>query len=98
MYENIGVLKKQLDNAHQYLEEQNYSEEESSILFVYYQNYLFDLNDELLSNVEMEQYSELSRYKIDNITKALEEKEALIKVKSNPIVYKLGDKLSEIVE
>lgn len=98
IYENINILKKQLDTARHFLSQQDFSADEKSILYLFYQNYLFDLNNELITNKELVEYEHFSRYMVDTITKALAEKGALIKVKNNPVTYQLSDDLQRVVE
>lgn len=99
MIEKLETSLKKISHATKYLKTLDVTEEEFQILFIMIQNILFDTNDQPLKNTQLDEIvSDLSRYKIDNITKKLSNKGYIIKTKDNPIVYELSGKIIDIIE
>lgn len=95
------LLIKQLNIAESYIESKELGEEKSAILHLFFQNHLFEDEEELLSNLQIHAITKdgkISRAKVDKYTKELEEEGYLLKVKSKPITFRLSDKLMQIVE
>lgn len=95
------LLIKQLSNAESYIKSKELGDEKSAILHLFFQNHLFEDEQELLSNAqihEIKKDDKFSRGKVDKCTKELEKEGYLLKVKSKPITYRLSDELMQIVE
>ena len=98
---SMSLLERQLYTAKTYIENKDWDEHKSSIIFLFFQNHLFEMTERLLSNEEIHSDynpNNLSRRKIDAITKELEDEGLLSKVKKRPIVYDLTDKAMRVVE
>lgn len=97
----MSLLKKQLDSAEAYIKGKEWSEIKSTILSVYFQNHLFEFDNELLTNIELTEFlksQNIKRSKVDKITKELYNEGYLSKVKSRPVVYKLSDSIIQKLE
>ncbi|UUX35268.1 hypothetical protein [Fundicoccus culcitae] len=97
----LELLKMQLDKAESFIESQQLSEEESGILFYFFQNQLFEDEQELLSNIRLSEIMEgrkISRSKIDKVTKQLETLGYLVLVKKKPLVYQLSEEMLLVIE
>lgn len=100
MIEETKIQIKKLKNAEEYIDNNDYSDREKQVLFLYVQNHLFEYFDRYISNKEIADIlrGQLSRNLIDKTTKKLEQKETLVKINNKPIVYKFSDKLINILE
>ncbi len=97
----MSLLKKQLDSAEAYIKGKEWSEIKSTILSIYFQNHLFEFDNELLTNIELTEFlksQNIKRTKVDKITKELYDEGYLSKVKSRPVVYKLSDSIIQKLE
>ena len=95
----IGMLEKKhlkLEYALNYIKELELSVEESDILFILTQNYIF--SNSPLKDSELCTYINLSPYKLKGYIKKLSEESYVETISRRPLIHSIGDKLKKVLE
>ena len=95
----IGMLEKKrlkLEYALNYIEELKLSAEESDILFILTQNYIFSSSP--LKDSELCSYINLSPYKLKGYIKKLSENSFVETISKRPLIHTIGEKLKKVLE
>ena len=95
----IGMLEKKrlkLEYALNYIEELKLSTEESDILFILTQNYIFSSSP--LKDSELCSYINLSPYKLKGYIKKLSENSFVETISKRPLIHTIGEKLKKVLE
>ena len=95
----IGMLEKKhlkLEYALNYIKELELSVEESDILFILTQNYIF--SNSPLKDSELCKYINLSPYKLKGYIKKLSEESYVETISRRPLIHSIGDKLKKVLE
>lgn len=95
----IGMLDKKrlkLEYALNYIEELKLSTEESDILFILTQNYIFSSSP--LKDSELCSYINLSPYKLKGYIKKLSENSFVETISKRPLIHTIGEKLKKVLE
>lgn len=95
----IDMLEKKhlkLEYAFNYIGGLKLSVEESDILFILIQNYIF--SNSHLKDSELCKYINLSPYKLKGYIKKLSEESFIETVSRRPLIHTIGDKLKKILE
>lgn len=98
MIEKLSVSIQKFNNVTEYLTNKKYEQVKSDILSLMFQNNLFDYSGSSLSNMEITEILKISRYKVDKAIKELEKTGSIEEASKNPLVYKLSNKLLEIID
>lgn len=91
LIQQLEDSKARLDNAEKYLGRLEGNDKEKKLLYILFQDYLFGVADNYLSNKELAMMEglSLSRSKIDRITQKFQEQGLLEKIGQRPITYRL---------
>ena len=91
----LSRLTTEVERLKEVINKLSLTEQEKDILFILGQDKLFDLLHTGISNKQLVEVFEgkYKRTKIDTITKKLEEKKLVVKIKSSPIVYEINETL-----
>ncbi|MCF2674386.1 Fic family protein [Fusobacterium varium] len=95
----IGMLEKKhlkLEYALNYIKELGLNVEESDILFILTQNYIF--SNSPLKDSELCTYINLSPYKLKGYIKKLSEESYVETISRRPLIHSIGDKLKKVLE
>lgn len=95
----IGMLEKKrlkLEYALNYIKELKLSAEESDILFILTQNYIFSSSP--LKDSELCSYINLSPYKLKGYIKKLSENSFVETISKRPLIHTIGEKLKKVLE
>lgn len=98
LIETISVSRKRLDQALEYLERQKYTREEFNVLFILVQSHLFKPVSFKLSNNEIAEALNISRYKVDGVLRTLAASGSVEQIGRKPVSYKLSNDLLRIIE
>lgn len=98
LIDTMSVSRKRLDKALEYLESQEYSREELNVMFILVQSHLFKPVGFKLSNNEIAEVLNISRYKVDGVLKSLAAKGSAEQIGKKPVSYKLTNDLLRIIE
>lgn len=97
--EKLETSLKKIESAEKYIETLGLTKSESTVLFIMIQSQLFNPVGIMLSNKDLVNASDrLSRYKINQITDSLSEQGFAERVKHNPVVYGLTEKVINVIE
>lgn len=83
----------QLSNVHAFLEGMELDSDSKHVLFILFQHKLFDVLDRRITDIELVEITNLSRYKINRIFENLEEKGYVNIVSRRPLAHELSSQL-----
>ncbi len=98
MLDLISLSCKRADNADNYLKNHDYSEFERNILFIMFQNQIFNPSRSEITSKQIAEELALSRYKVDRVLKELQNRRSIEQVSKKPISYRLSNSLIKIIE
>lgn len=88
----LAEAKAKLSNANKYIQSLGYEVQSMkwNILYVLSQTALFDMFEDSAKSMEIAGFLKISRHKLDNIMKDLEDENQIIKTSKNPVRYSLS--------
>lgn len=88
----LAEAKAKLSNANKYIQSLGYEVQSMkwNILYVLSQTALFDMFEDSAKSMEISGFLKISRHKLDNIMKDLEDENQIIKTSKNPVRYSLS--------
>ncbi|XJS11031.1 Fic family protein [Aerococcaceae bacterium WGS1372] len=89
--QDIELANLKMKRMASYIEDHNFTDDQSSILFIMLQKHIFSLDDKTFENRELEKYTEMARSRIDKNLKELEELGYINKIKRKPLTYEFNE-------
>lgn len=96
--QDLEEARAKMDNAVEYLESNDLTEEEQKALFILCQNYMFDVVNQTVKDMDVRKIHGWSHPRTKKIFDSLSDKGYVIKISKNPLIHELTNKVIKEIE